>query len=157
MPETASRRGYILGFDYGLRRIGVAVGQFTTQTASSLETVACGKEPDWAAIDRLIREWKPTLLLLGLPLGPDGDETTMSASVRQFGEALICRYDLPVSYQDERLSSQAAQNRFVELRAGGGLRKKHASRLDAVAAQIILENWLQAHAPLPRDDLPKDD
>ena len=57
MPDTAVPRGYILGFDFGLRRIGVAVGQFTTMTASSLDTVSHGKIPNWAAIDRLVREW----------------------------------------------------------------------------------------------------
>ncbi|MBT8064504.1 MAG: Holliday junction resolvase RuvX, partial [Gammaproteobacteria bacterium] len=65
MPETAIPGGYILGFDFGLRRIGVAVGQTATHTASSLETVRNGKTPDWPAIDRLVKEWKPSLLLVG--------------------------------------------------------------------------------------------
>ena len=68
MPETVIPRGYILGFDFGFRRIGVAVGQFTTMTATSLETVHHGKTPDWAVIDRLVSEWKPALLLVGLGL-----------------------------------------------------------------------------------------
>jgi putative Holliday junction resolvase len=143
MPEPALPRGYVLAFDFGLRRIGVAVGQFTTLTASSLEIVSNGKEPDWAAINRLIKEWKPQQLLLGLPLGAEGGETTMSQAVRRFGNQLNNRYSLPVHYQDERLSSHAAQARFVELRAQGGLRKKHARQLDAAAARIFLENWLQ--------------
>ena len=85
MPEAALPRGYILGFDFGLRRIGVAVGQGMTRTASSLETVSNGRKPDWAAIDRLVEEWRPALLLVGLPLGEDGGETPMSGAARRFG------------------------------------------------------------------------
>lgn len=148
MPKTAdtqvTRRhhGYILGFDFGLRRIGVAVGQFTTMTATSLETVRHGKTPDWTAIDRLVREWKPTLLLVGLPINLNGDETDMSRAARKFGAELHDHYSLDVSFADERLSSRAAESRFAELRAQGSLKKKHARNLDAMAAQIILENWI---------------
>lgn len=144
MPEAAAPRGYILGFDFGLRRIGVAVGQATTCTASSLETVSHGKQPDWQAIDRLVKEWKPALLLVGLPLGSDGEETEMSAAARRFGEALGKRYVLDVIHADERLSSRAAEERFAEQRASGNLKRKDSGQLDAMAAQIILENWLQS-------------
>ena len=68
MPESAVPRGYILAFDFGLRRIGVAVGQTTTQTATALRTVSNGPEPDWAAVDRLVAEWRPQLLVVGLPV-----------------------------------------------------------------------------------------
>ncbi|MEE8339794.1 MAG: Holliday junction resolvase RuvX [Xanthomonadales bacterium] len=149
MPDTAVQSGYILGFDFGLRRIGVAVGQFTTMTATSLETVGHGKTPDWAAIDRLVREWKPALLLVGLPLDYEGNETDMSRAARKFGAGLHDRYALDVSFADERLSSRAAQSRFAELRAQGSLKKKHARQLDAMAAQIILENWIQSTPGLP--------
>ena len=145
MPETALPRGYILGFDFGLRRIGVAVGQTATHTASSLETVSHAREPDWTAITRLVKEWKPTTLLVGLPLGPDGEETEMSKAARRFGAALQKRFSLEVSYADERLSSRAAEDRFADLRASGRARRKDAKQLDAMAAQIILENWLQSH------------
>ncbi len=141
--------GYILGFDFGFRRIGVAVGQFTTMTATSLETVGHGKKPDWAVIDRLVREWKPARLLVGLPLGKNGDETDMSRAARKFGARLHDRYSLDVSFADERLSSRAAESRFAELRAQGSLKKKHARQLDAMAAQIILENWIQSTAGMP--------
>ena len=147
MPDTAPPRGYILGFDFGLRRIGVAVGQTATHTASSLETVSHGRQPDWAAIERLVKEWKPAALLVGLPLGAEGEETSMSRAARRFGAALRKRFALDVAYADERLSSRAAGDRFAELRASGNLRKKDASQLDAMAAQIILENWLQTHLP----------
>lgn len=144
MPDTALPSGYILGFDFGLRRIGVAVGQTATHTASALETVRNGKSPDWAAIDRLVSEWAPTLLLVGLPLGADGEETEMSRTTRRFGKALQKRYSLEIAFADERLSSQAAANEFAEQRASGNLRRKDASQLDAVAARIFLDNWLQS-------------
>jgi putative Holliday junction resolvase len=144
MPESAIPRGYILGFDFGLRRIGVAVGQATTHTASSLETVGHGKKPDWTAIDRLKDEWKPTLLLVGLPLDASGQETDMSRAARKFGAELNKRYSLDVVFADERLTSREAGSRFANMRAGGQLRKKHSGQLDAMAAQIILENWLQS-------------
>ena len=149
MPEAATPRGYILGFDFGLRRIGVAVGQFTTLSATSLETVGHGKTPDWAVIDRLVREWKPALLLVGLPLGKNGDETDMSRAARKFVARLHDRYSLEVSFADERLSSRAAESRFAELRAQGSMKKKHARQLDAMAAQIILENWIQSTPEFP--------
>jgi putative Holliday junction resolvase len=144
MPERALPRGYILAFDFGLRRVGVAVGQATTCTASSLETVRNSQSPDWTAVDRLVREWQPKLLLVGIPLGPDGEETDMSRAARRFGARLQNRYALPVDFADERLSSRAAEGRFAELRASGELRRKHADQLDAISAQIILENWLQS-------------
>lgn len=152
MPESGFHRGYILAFDFGLRRIGVAVGQFTTMTATSLETVSNGKAPDWAAIDRLVKEWKPARFLLGLPLGAEGEETAMSGASRRFARRLEDRYSLPVHFQDERLSSRAAQARFVEMRAQGSLKKKHARDLDAMAAQIFLENWLQSQPAVTPED-----
>jgi len=146
-PEGGLPRGYVLAFDFGLRRIGVAVGQSTTRTASALRTVANGREPDWAALDRLVVEWRPGLLLVGLPLGPEGDETPMSRAARAFGAALGDRYAVAVDYADERLTSRDAERRFADLRAAGGARRKNADQLDAISAQIILENWLQsAHA-----------
>jgi putative Holliday junction resolvase len=144
MPETAPVSGYILSFDFGFRRIGVAIGQTLTSTASALETVSLGQKPDWAAIDRLVKEWKPALLLVGLPLGTDGDETDMSKAARSFGAALEKRYSKTVEYMDERLTSHLAESRFAEQRAAGNLRRKDAGQLDAIAAQIICENWLQS-------------
>lgn len=144
MPESAVPGGYILCFDFGLRRIGVAVGQTATWTASSLETVHHHQKPDWQAIDRLVAEWKPSTLLVGLPLGAEGEETEMSRAAREFGSKLQKRYSLDIRFADERLSSREAGERFAELRASGGLKRKDAGRLDAMAAQVILENWLDS-------------
>jgi putative Holliday junction resolvase len=144
MPATARTSGYILSFDFGFRRIGVAVGQTLTCTASALETVSHGQRPDWAAIDRLVREWKPALFLVGLPLGAEGEETDMSKAARSFGAALQKRFSKDIEFVDERLTSRVAESRFAERRAAGILRRKDAGQLDAIAAQIICENWLQS-------------
>jgi putative Holliday junction resolvase len=148
MPDSALPRGYILSFDFGFRRIGIAVGQSATRTASSLQTVSNREAPDWASIDRLVKEWKPSLFVVGLPLDLSGEETDMSRAARRFGQALSQRYGPSCVFADERLSSRAAGGRFAEMRASGELRRKDASKLDAMAAQIILENWLQS---LPAD------
>jgi len=148
MPDSVPPRGYVLSFDFGFRRIGVAVGQSTTCTASSLETVTHRETPDWDAIDRLVRHWNPQLFVIGLPLDQAGEETDMSRAARGFGQALTKRYGRECVYVDERLSSHAAQGRFAELRAEGSLKRKHASKLDAMAAQIILENWLQSFSAI---------
>jgi putative Holliday junction resolvase len=152
MPETAESpaipTGYVLCFDFGLRRIGSAIGQATTRTANSLETISngqnTGQAPDWAAIDKLVKTWKPSQFLVGLPLDTEGNETDMSKLARQFGAALENRFSRPCAYHDERFSSQAAAESFVAQRASGQARRKDAKRLDSVAAQLILQNWLQS-------------
>lgn len=148
MPEAAERPppGIYLAFDFGLRRIGVAAGQTQTGTASALETVRHGETPDWNAISRLVSEWRPTGLVVGLPLDSEGHETDMSRAARAFGAELATRYARPVYHADERLSSLAAGEAFVGMRASGHGRRKDASRLDALAARIILENWLAERA-----------
>jgi putative Holliday junction resolvase len=132
----------VLGFDYGTRRIGVAVGNGLSG-ARALEVVANGSQgPDWARIGALLREWRPRALLVGLPLTMQGDEQRNSQAARAFAAALTQRYDLPAHLVDERLSSHEASQRFAARRASGQARRKHAATLDAVAAEIIVENWL---------------
>lgn len=144
MPRQEIPLGHLLGFDFGKKRIGIAVGQARTGTASGLGTAANGKQPDWAAIGRFVDEWRPALFVVGLPLSEDGGETAMSAQARQFGAQLSQRFGIEVDFYDERLTSVDAQRRFAELRAAGAVRRKDAARLDATAAGLILENWLQS-------------
>jgi putative Holliday junction resolvase len=143
MPESRPSAGYVLSFDFGFRRIGVAVGQTLTGTATPLETVRHGQSPDWDAIARLVDEWKPALFVVGLPLAEDGSDSEMSLAARRFGADLSSRFDLAVEYIDERLTSRVAGERFKAQRAAGAARRKDAGRLDAVAAQLICENWLR--------------
>ena len=146
MPDQAQgglAPGTWLGIDFGRRRIGVAVGQTTTATARPLAVISNGAQPDWQALDRLLREWRPAGIVVGLPLGPDGEETAISQQARAFGRQLGQRGGYPVHYNDERLTSVAAQEQFRERRSDGRARRADAVMLDAMAAAIILENWLQ--------------
>ena len=144
MPDDKARpEGTLLAFDFGHRRIGVAVGQTLTGTASALAVVSFTSKPDWQAIQVIIGEWKPVAIVVGLPLAADGSESEMSKSARRFGRQLEGRYGIPVIYEDERLTSFSAEQRFVESRGQGDMRRKHAALKDAMAAQLILESWLQ--------------
>jgi len=144
MPDENSRpAGTIIAFDFGLRRIGVAVGQTLTGSANALAVVPVASQPDWQAISGIIKEWKPAALVVGLPLADDGGETEMSKGARKFGRQLEGRFGVPVMFEDERLTSFSAEQRFVDARARGGMRRKDAALKDAIAAQIILESWLQ--------------
>ncbi len=125
----------LLGFDYGTRYLGVAVGQTVTAAASPLTTVSVrGGAPDWRALDELVQTWQPDLLVVGLPLTMDGDEQVLTGYARGFAKALHKRYGLRVDCADERLSSREARSRLAE--RGLANAPDHA-----VAAQIILETW----------------
>ena len=133
-----------MGFDYGARRIGVAIGNAISHSARALDVLANGDSgPDWRRIDGLVREWRPDALLVGLPLTLDDAEQRNSAAARAFADTLASRYALPVSLVDERHSSREAAQRFAARRAGGAARRKDAAALDAVAAEIIVERWLE--------------
>jgi putative Holliday junction resolvase len=137
----------VLGFDYGAKRIGVAVGNGLTGSARALEVVANGTQgPDWRRLETLLREWRPDALLVGLPLTMDGREQEASRAARAFAAALGERTGLAPHLVDERLSSHEAARRFAERRARGETRRKHAQALDALAAEIIVETWLTANA-----------
>jgi len=132
MPES------LLGFDFGKQRIGVAVGQQVTGTATALRTLQSrdGK-PDWDTISDLINEWQPDTLVVGLPLHANGEESEISQAARKFARQLEGRYRLPVHTMNEYLSSQAAR----DLQQQNGQTDK--TGIDAIAAQIILQNWLE--------------
>ena len=148
MPATPDTVSTALGFDYGARRIGVAVGNALTGTARALEVIANGAQgPDWPRVDALVREWRPQVLLVGLPLTMEGEEQKNSAAARAFATQIGARCKLPTRLVDERLSSHAAAQRFAQRRASGQARRKHAAALDAVAAEIIVEGWLNALPP----------
>jgi putative Holliday junction resolvase len=144
MPEPAEPRGTLLAFDFGLKRIGVAVGQTATCTANPLATLSSSNGADWQGISALVEEWQPRGAVVGLPLDDEGNDTEMSRAARRFGRELEKRFEIPVYFIDERLTSRLAEAQFAALRARGELRRKNAARLDAMAAKIILENWLQS-------------
>jgi putative Holliday junction resolvase len=144
--------GTVLGFDYGTRRIGIAVGQRRTGSASGIAVVANhGNHPDWPAIERAIGDWRPDALIVGLPLDLDGREQPMSAAARGFARALSRRTGLPVLLHDERLTSVEAEARFAAARRRGQRRARDAARLDAVAAEILVESWLESTPDRPEN------
>lgn len=146
MPEPYER---VLGFDYGGRRIGTAIGQRFTGTAQALAVVRNGDGgPDWPQIDATVREWRPDALLIGLPLDMDGNEQPMVQLARRFGRALAARYGLPILEHDERLSSREADRQFAQSRREGRTRQRDASKLDSLAARIIVESYFTS---APRD------
>lgn len=130
-----------LGFDYGTRRTGVAIGNGITGRASALATVA---RDDWPAIDELVSQWHPQALIVGLPLDADGSDQHMTRHARGFMDAIKKRYDLPVFAVDERYSTIEAAERLRQARASGNrTRKLKKGDTDATAAQVILESWLE--------------
>lgn len=134
----------LLAFDYGQRRIGVACGDTVSRTASPLGGVLVGlKGPPWDAIDALMREWQPTMLIVGLPYNADGSEGAAAGHARSFAGDLAKRYALPVELIDERYSSLEAEARLRGAREAG-IRKRRVAKIDvdAAAACVILERWL---------------
>ena len=131
----------LLGFDYGFKRIGVAIGHEITGQARPLATLVLkNKQIPWDNITRLIEEWAPGALVVGMPLNADQSEHEVSKAARRFGNQLNGRYNLPVYWVDERLTSHAAEQLLREPPLPG---KNSSATTDSVAAQLILESWLQ--------------
>ena len=141
--------GTILGFDFGEKRVGVAVGETATGIASALSTIeAAANEARFAAIDAVVREWKPVLLVVGRPRHAEGGEHAIARLAEKFARRLQSRHRLPVVLVDETLSSAAAESDFREART----RARRAADIDALAARIILQSYLDdphAHERLP--------
>jgi len=134
----------ILAFDFGARWIGVAVGDTETRLASPLGMFeAAGASRCMAEVETLVREWRPELLVVGLPLAMHGGEHDMTRRARRFARRLEARFRLPVELADERLSSAAAEETFRE--SGLGARKRKQT-IHALAAQIILQGYLDGSA-----------
>ncbi len=129
-----------LAFDYGEKRIGPAVGDDVMKTARALSTLPTG---DWTAITRLIAEWRPGALIVGLPLLEDGHDQAITTAARKFATGLAERAKLPVHLTDERFSSRAADDFLRGARASGQMtRRVRKGDRDAQAARVILQQWL---------------
>lgn len=136
----------LLGFDFGPRKIGVAVGQTLTCSATPLKTLRSrGDQPDWPGIESLIREWQPIAAVVGLPFNMDDTEVDWAPRVHRFARQIQGRFGLEVHLIDERLTSIEARR---QLFTRPGPRPKDRDAVDALAAALILETWLRDQ---PRD------
>jgi len=134
----------ILAFDFGERRIGVAIGNTGTRTATAVGVLPARGTPDWEAVTRCVGQWSPDRAVVGLPYNMDGSETVLTAACRQYAAELSKRYQLPVDLVDERLTSSAAQADLRDARRSGARRRRvRREDIDANAARLILETWLQ--------------
>ena len=139
----------VLAFDFGEKRIGVAVGDTAVGIAHPLTRIdAADKQRRFAAIAALLEEWRPSRLVVGLPAHLDGTEHELSRLARKFARELSTRFGLPVAFVDERLTSVAAE---ASLAAAGVAPRKRKARVDQVAAQEILQDYFDAALRAARD------
>lgn len=147
MPDTpdAAMPQTLLAFDFGRRRIGVAVGQSITGSASPLGVIEnTDTGPDQAALESLIREWRPELLVVGSPAHADGSPSAMQDRVKGFIEFLGA-FNLPIDTVDERYTSMEAEEKLKDLRAAGARGRITKESIDSAAAVLIAERYLAAH------------
>lgn len=136
-----------LGFDYGTRRIGIAVGNTVSGSASALDTILVkNDQPDWKHITRLIEEWQPDALIVGWPIQMDKSDNPVTPKARRFGNRLHGRYHIPVHHIDERLSSYMALSEISEAGYNG---RRSKGLVDSYAAREILQTFLNG---LTRND-----
>lgn len=146
MPETeftypnAVPEGLILAFDFGMRRIGLAIGQTLLQSANPLPPLlAIDGVPNWQMLTSIIEKWQPCAMVVGLPLQMDGSTQPIFFAAKSFARKLKSRYKCPVYLADERLTSMAAE----ALKKGNVDKMTRKQSVDSIAAQIMLEQWLQ--------------
>ncbi|MDH3762634.1 MAG: Holliday junction resolvase RuvX [Gammaproteobacteria bacterium] len=125
----------VIGFDFGTRWIGVAVGQTLTRQASPLGAV---KNGDWTGIEKILQAWGPELLIVGLPLNMKGEQQEMSKRAQRFGRQLEGRFGVRAVFVDERLTTREAYQLAIENQS-----KKSKTEIDSLAAALITESWLR--------------
>lgn len=134
----------VLGFDFGLNRTGVAIASLLTGMATPVCVLhSKNGQPDWPGIDKLITEWRPEQLIVGMPSMLDGSDSSMKKTITRFCHALEAHTGLPVHTANEQLSSREAEQRLKSARQAGRKRKIRKEEIDQLAAAIILENWMQ--------------
>lgn len=142
-PAISQTIKTLMCFDFGTRRIGIAIGQRLTNTASELKPVkAKDGIPDWQQLQHLVDEWQPDAFVVGLPLNMDGSTSDMSLRAAKFARRLEGRYHRPSYTQDERLTSYEAKGMVIEQT---GHRDFGTHSVDGLAARLILESWMNEH------------
>ena len=136
MADSSSPKS-LLGFDYGLKQIGVASGQTLTNSAEGIAILkAVDGIPDWAQVEKLLQEWQPDLVVVGLPLNMDDSESDLSSRARKFARRLQGRFGVQVEMVDERLTSREAK--MLSREQG----TQDLTKIDHIAASLILQSWL---------------
>ena len=131
----------VLGFDYGTKSIGIAIGQAVTGSANPLLSIkAVDGIPNWDEIGKLIQEWQPDLVVVGLPLNMDGTDQEMTQRALKFANRISGRFGVKVATQDERLTTADAKARLFEL---GGFKALTKGQVDAVSAVLIIESYFE--------------
>lgn len=139
-----------LAFDYGHKRIGAAVGDTITGAARPLPTLPNSAEPDWKTLLRVIAEWRPDELVVGLPINEDGSDQPITTATRRFAAQLRQKSGLAVHLVDERYSSRAADDALRDARASGRMtRRVRKGDRDGESARVILEQWMASIATQP--------
>lgn len=140
-PLAFKSNDTFLGFDFGTKKIGVAIGQLTTKTANSLQTLRSPNQtPNWQAIEKLVKEWQPTGFVVGISRQHDGTDNFVTPRMLKFCRQLNGRFNLPVHQQDEMLSTfEAKQMLFDDVQVNA---TKLWAVQDELAAQLILQSWL---------------
>ena len=134
----------LIAFDFGTQNIGVAFGQTLTNTARELTALkAKDGTPNWNDIEKLLKEWQPDLVLVGLPLNMDGSESELSARARKFSNRLHGRFGIKVSLWDERLTTREAKSEAQERGHKGHYK---SDPVDSIAARLILESWMNENS-----------
>ena len=143
---TAPAARTVLSFDYGLRRIGVAVGNTLTGTAEALEMIAAADgAPCWRAVDRVVSAWRPAAIIAGVPYNMAGRDARLTTAALRFADELVGRYGIEVHRVDERLTSREAEDDLRERRRSGAKSKRvRRGDVDREAARLLLLQWLRA-------------
>ena len=133
--------GVVMAFDYGLRNIGIAIGQNITKSASTFYVLKAKKGiPDWVKLDSIIEEWEPGLFIVGDPYNMDGTKSEFQKKIAKFSTELKKRYEIELQMIDERLTTKEAKERIQDKPDG----IKDSANKHSISAQIILEDWFRS-------------
>lgn len=131
----------LLGFDFGTKSIGVAIGQIITKTAQPIAAIKANDGiPNWDVVSKVINDWQPNLVVVGLPLNIDGSEQPITRGAKKFANRLNGRFGVKVTLQDERLTTTSAKEFIFEK---GGYKALDKGKIDSVSAALILESWME--------------
>lgn len=133
----------LLGFDFGTKSIGVATGQMITATAQPIDAIKANDGiPNWDTVEKVIKEWQPDLVVVGLPLNMDGTEQAITQRAKKFANRLNGRFGVKIALQDERLTTASAKEFIFER---GGYKALDKGKIDSVSAALILESWMESY------------